>query len=317
MGSIPTPQAPHAPPVPSIGRLVVVGVGLIGGSCALALKEAGAVAEVVGVGRTRANLDEALARGIVDRAATLDEDWTAELLDADMVLVAAPVAQFPSLFRAMAGRLGPRTVVTDAGSTKADVVAAAGAALAEALPRFVPAHPIAGTEHSGAAAAFATLFRGRTTVLTPTDATDARAVGAVRTLWERCGARVVELDASTHDRTFAAVSHLPHVLAFALVAELASRPDAGRLFAHAASGFRDFTRIAGSSPEMWRDIALATRGALVNAIDDYARMLARMRAAIVAGDGATLERLFAQASGARRRWSGVSPSARPGVPLAE
>ena len=305
-------------PASPIRRLAVVGVGLIGGSCALALKEAGAVVDVVGVGRGRANLDQALARGIVDRAFTFDEDWSGAVADADVVLVAAPVAQFPSIFAVLARHIGPRTIVTDAGSTKEDVVAAARAAFdASSFARFVPAHPIAGTEHSGAAAAFAALFRGRTTVVAPLPETDPAALSTVAAMWEGCGARIVRLDPATHDRTFAAVSHLPHVLAFALVAELAARPDAERLFAHAASGFRDFTRIAASSPEMWRDIALANRGALVEAIDDYSRMLSDMREAIATGDGGRLERLFARASDARRRWAETSPAARPGVPLAE
>lgn len=285
-----------------IRRLVVVGVGLIGGSCALALKAAGAVGEVVGVGRTRANLDEALSRGILDRAHTLAEGWTAELADADVVLVATPVGEIAPLLATIARHAGPACVVTDAGSTKEDVVEAARAAFGSRLARFVPAHPIAGTEHSGAAAAFATLFRDRTTVLTPLPETDPHAADVVRTLWERCGSRVMTLDAREHDRIFAAVSHLPHVLAFALVAQLAARPDAAALFAHAASGFRDFTRIAGSSPEMWRDIALANRGALSDALAAYRGLLDELAVAIERGDGAALERVFAQASAARRRW---------------
>ncbi|MEO8485597.1 MAG: prephenate dehydrogenase/arogenate dehydrogenase family protein [Betaproteobacteria bacterium] len=291
----------------TIDKLVVVGVGLIGGSYALALKAQGAVREVVGVGRTRANLDEALSRGIVDRVFALDQPWAAELGDADVVLVATPVGEIGAMLGRIANHIGARTVVTDAGSTKEDVIGAAKVAFGAKLARFVPAHPIAGTEHSGAAAAFATLFRDRTTVVTPLPETAPDALATVRALWERCGARVVALDPAQHDRIFAAVSHLPHVLAFALVAQLAARPDAEDLFAHAASGFRDFTRIAGSSPEMWRDIALANRGALSAALGDYRAMLDAMAKAIDAGDGAMLERLFAQASDARRRWqSGVA-----------
>jgi prephenate dehydrogenase len=297
--------------MPPIQRLVVIGVGLIGGSCALALKATGAVREVVGVGRTRANLDEARTRGIVDRAYTLDEAWTGELGAADVVLVATPVGEIGPLLASIARHAGTATVVTDAGSTKQDVVAAARSAFGANLDRFVPAHPVAGTEHSGAAAAFATLFRDRTTVLTPLPETSPVAVGTVRSMWERCGARVIELDPAEHDRIFAAVSHLPHVLAFALVAQLAARPDAADLFAHAASGFRDFTRIAGSSPEMWRDIALANRSALSEAIANYRAMLDDVAAAIAAGDGAALERVFAQASLARRRWQSSTAVAAP------
>ncbi len=285
-----------------IDKLLVVGVGLIGGSCALALRRAGAVAEVVGVGRTRANLDVARRLGIVDRARTLDEDWAQEAADADVVLLAAPVAQFPSLLAALAPCLGPRTVLTDAGSTKQDVIAAARASLGAALPNFVPAHPIAGTEHTGAGAAFESLFDGRSVILTPLPETAAGAVERVSALWSACGADVDRLDPARHDAVFAAVSHLPHLLAFVLVAELAARGDSATYFQHAASGFRDFTRIAGGSPEMWRDIALANAGALLAEADRYAAALGEARALLAAGDGEALAALFTRASQARRRW---------------
>ena len=285
-----------------IEKLVVVGVGLIGGSCALALKHANAVGTVVGIGRTAANLDDAMRLGIVDRARTLRDDWTGELHDADVVLVAAPVAQFPALLAAMAPAVGAQTVVTDAGSTKQDVIAAARVAFGTALPRFVPGHPIAGTEHTGAAAAFATLFDGRNVILTPMSETQPAAVDRVAAMWLTAGARVTTLAADRHDAIFAAVSHLPHVLAFALVAELAARADAGAYFDHAASGFRDFTRIAAGSPEMWRDIALANRDALLAEMDRYGEALKNARALIAAGDSQALTALFERASVARRAW---------------
>ena len=285
-----------------IGKLVVVGVGLIGGSCALALKRAGVVDEVVGVGRTQVNLDAALAHYVIDRAVLLDADWTRDVADADVVLLAAPVAQFPALFAALAPGIGLRTVVTDAGSTKQDVVAAARAALAAAFARFVPGHPIAGTEHTGAAAAFPSLFERRDVILTPVPETDPRAVAVVTALWQACGARVATLDPARHDAVFAAVSHLPHMLAFVLVAELAARPDASVYFDHAASGFRDFTRIAAGSPEMWRDIALANRDALLEEMDRYGEHLAQARALLMAGDGQALAALFTRACNARREW---------------
>ena len=294
------------------GKLVVVGVGLIGGSFALALNTAGRVGTTVGIGRGRANLEAAQRLGIVDRGSTLDADWTTELADADVVLVAAPVAQFPALFRAMAGKLGPRTIVTDAGSTKQDVIAAARANLGPAFARFVPGHPIAGTEHTGAEAAFATLFRDRNVVLTPVPQTDPPAVATVGALWTACGARVRTLDPATHDRIFAAVSHLPHLLAFALVDAFAARADAEDIFRYAASGFRDFTRIAAGSPEMWRDIALANRGALLAEIGAYRGELDRIAAMVAGGDGATLEAVFARAATARRTW-GAQYDAGPAV----
>jgi prephenate dehydrogenase len=283
-------------------KLVVIGVGLIGGSLALALKSHDLVGRVVGVGRSRANLDQAVRAGIVDVAMTLDEPWTSELRDADVVVVATPVAQIPNLFAAMADSLGSQTIVTDAGSTKQDVVAAARAHLRDALPRFVPAHPIAGTERSGAAAAFPTLYEGRSTILTPGAETDAQALARVRALWEACGARVVELDPRTHDRILAAVSHLPHLLAAAYVAELAVRGEAEALFAYAGAGFRDFTRIAAASPEMWRDITLANRDALIVEIAAYRGALDVIESAMQQDDGESLKALFQSASDARRAW---------------
>jgi prephenate dehydrogenase len=296
------PAAVVAPAAPRVGKLVVVGVGLIGGSFALALRDVGRVGTIVGVGRSRENLDTARQLSIIDRAVAIDGDWTAELADADLVLVAAPVAQYPALFAAMAGRLAAGAIVTDAGSTKQDVIAAARAALASALPRFVPGHPIAGTEHSGASAAFATLYHGRNIVLTPIAETDPAATATVAALWEACGGRVRRLDAAAHDRVFAAVSHLPHLLAFALVDALAARPDADDIFGFAASGFRDFTRIAGSSPEMWRDIALANRDALRVELAAFQAQLDRVAAMVAAGDGPALAEIFARARRARRQW---------------
>jgi len=285
-----------------IRKLVVVGVGLIGGSCALALKRAGAVGEIVGVGRTLANLDVAVAHGVVDRAFTLESDWTREVADADIVLVAAPVGEFPAIFAKLGPAVGPATVITDAGSTKQDVIAAARGTFGDALPRFVPGHPIAGTEHTGAGAAFASLFEGRNVILTPLPGTARDATDRVAAMWLSCGARVTTLAADRHDAIFAAVSHLPHVLAFTLVAELAARPDAAAYFDHAASGFRDFTRIAAGSPEMWRDIALANRDALLAEIDGYGDALRAVRAMIAEGDGEALAALFGEASTARRAW---------------
>lgn len=285
-----------------IDKIAIIGVGLVGGSCALALKRAGAVKTVLGVGRSAGNLADALRLGIVDRALRVDETWTGELRDADVVLLATPVAQYPALFAAIAPCIGPDTVITDAGSTKQDVISAARATLGAVLPRLVPGHPIAGTEHTGAAAAFATLFDGRNVILTPMPETAADATERVTALWQACGARVSTLEPARHDAIFAAVSHLPHVLAFALVAELAARPDSAVYFEHAASGFRDFTRIAAGSPEMWRDVALANRDALLAEIDCYTDALRAARAMIDEVDGEALATLFAEASRARRAW---------------
>ncbi|MDQ6621694.1 MAG: prephenate dehydrogenase/arogenate dehydrogenase family protein [Pseudomonadota bacterium] len=295
----------------SLGKLVIVGVGLIGGSFALALKSAAAVSEVVGIGRTRANLRDALERQIVDRVRALDESWMPEFRDADVVLYATPVGELQQLLASTAEHLGPHTIALDVGSTKQDVIAAARATLGAALPRFVPSHPIAGTEHTGAKAAFATLFRDRKVVLTPMPETDPVVLQRVSALWRCTGATVCELDAALHDRIFAAVSHLPHVLAFTLVDELARREDAETFFGFAASGFRDFTRIAASSPEMWRDIALANRDALLRELANYRDELDRMAALIRAGDAHGLHQSFARASAARRAWGAAGTSNVP------
>jgi prephenate dehydrogenase len=289
--------------LPAPPKLVVLGVGLIGGSFALALKQRGVVGEVVGIGRSRANLDDAIAAGIVDRAVTRDGPWVRELGDADVVVLATPVGEFPALFEAIAGALSPKAVLTDGGSTKQDVVAAARATLGAALPRFVPAHPIAGTEQSGARSAFATLFDARRVVLTPLPETDADALARVRALWEACGAEIVSLEPAVHDRVLAAVSHLPHFLAAAYVADLAVRSDARDLFAMAGSGFRDFTRIAASSPPMWRDIGLANRDALRAEIAAYRGALDVLDAAFRDGDGRALLALLDAAAQARRAWA--------------
>ena len=285
------------------GTLVVVGVGLIGGSVALALKARGAVARVVGVGRSRANLDDALAAGIVDGACTLADRWTDEVARADAVLLAAPVAQFGALFAAMAPRLPVHALLTDAGSTKADVVAAAREHLGAAFARFVPAHPIAGTERSGAKAASPTLYEGRQVILTPDAGTSATAVDAVAALWEACGARVSRLDAARHDRIYAAVSHFPPMLSATYMASIAARPDAGDLTSFAGTGFRDMTRISASSPEMWRDIGMANRAALLEELRAFRGPLDALERALRDGDAQSLEALLAVAAWARRSWA--------------
>ena len=282
-----------------VRRLAVIGVGLIGGSTALALKRAGSVERVVGIGRGRANLERALELGVVDEIAA---DAASGVEGADAVVVAVPVGQFDGVLRAIAPRLDADVLVTDGGSTKQDVIAVARPALGGHWPRFVPAHPIAGAEHSGVDAARADLYDGRNVVLTPVPETAQDAVDRAESLWKQCGARVARMSAAEHDGVFAAVSHLPHVLAYALVAMIAERADAERLFAFAAGGFRDFTRIASSSPEMWRDIALANRDALLGEIDRYGAALASVRELVAAADGEALERLFAQSRDARNAW---------------
>ena len=282
-----------------INKLVVIGVGLIGGSFALALKKARIVKQVVGVGRSRKNLQVALRLGVIDRAET---DAARAVVDADLVLIGAPVGQMPGIFARIAPALPKHAVVTDAGSTKQDVIAAARRHLGAHFAQFVPAHPIAGTEHSGAAAAFPELFRDRNLILLPQKETKAAALRLVRAAWLACGARIVRLEAAEHDEIFGAVSHLPHVVAFTLVNQLAQRRDAKRLLGFSGGGLRDTVRIAGSSPEMWRDICIANRAALVPLVDGYISELEAARAALAAGDGESLEQMFSAAQKARAKW---------------
>ncbi len=291
-----------------ISRLVVCGVGLIGGSAALALRAAGAVRHVVGIGRSRASLEAAQRLGVIDEIAT---DWSQALAGALVVLVAAPVGQVQAITAAMAPYLEPETLVTDAGSTKRDVIEAVRRNLFSHLAHVVPAHPIAGAERSGVEAAQATLYLDRRVVVTPLAENTPAAIERVFAFWRACGALVSSMSPEDHDRVFAAVSHLPHLLAFALVHEFAARDDADRLFGFAAGGFRDFTRIASSHPEMWRDICVANRQALIGELDAYSAELARLRALLADGDGAALEATFTLARTVRNDWlAGKLPGQR-------
>jgi prephenate dehydrogenase len=280
-------------------KVVVCGVGLIGGSFALALKAAGAVGEVVGLGRTQASLAAAQQRGVIDRIAS---GWADALEDADLVFLAMPVGQMLPVMQALAPHLPQATIVTDGGSTKRDVVTAARAAFGEKIAQFVPGHPIAGAEKSGVEAAQADLFQGKRVVLTPLAENSAAQVACVQRAWEACGAQVSQLDAAAHDQVFAAVSHLPHLLAFALVHEFAERADADQLFGFAAGGFRDFTRIASSHPEMWRDICLANRHALLGELDAYMAELMRTRGLLAGADAQGLQAMFDTARTRRDAW---------------
>ena len=286
---------------PEFGKIVVFGTGLIGGSFALALKAAGAVEEVVGFGRAPGTLRIAQELGVIDRAGI---NPAHEIGDADIVLVATPVAQMPEIFSRIAPYLGPNTLVTDGGSTKGDVVVAARAAFKGHIGKFVPAHPIAGAENSGPAAARWDLYRGKKVVVTPLAENNDERLDRIKRAWALCGADIYELTPEQHDRVFAAVSHLPHVLSYALVHDLATREDADLFFTFAASGFRDFTRIAASHPEMWRDICLANRQALLQELERYQAQLCELHDALTASDGERLEDIFGIARQARREWSG-------------
>ena len=281
-------------------KLVIFGVGLIGGSVALALKKAQFTASIIGVGRNKSSLNEALNLGVIDSAET---DIAKALDGADIILIAAPVAQTSGILQSIKPHLNSKTVITDAGSTKGDVLTCAKTVLGEQYNQFVGGHPIAGAEKSGVSAAKFDLFIGKNIVLTPSAETSNDAIASATQLWQACGANVSQMSAESHDSIFAAVSHLPHLLAFALVDDIAARPNAAQLFSFAASGFRDFTRIAGSHPEMWRDISLANKTALLNELSAYQLELNQLKQLLENEDGVGLHALFERASIARNNWA--------------
>ncbi|PLX74785.1 MAG: prephenate dehydrogenase/arogenate dehydrogenase family protein [Desulfuromonas sp.] len=279
-----------------IPRMTVIGVGLIGGSFALALKQAGVVGEVVGVGRGVDNLKTALKLGIVDRYTT---DPAEGVDDADLVFLATPVLSAGDVVEQIAANLKPGAIVTDGGSVKEAMIDAIEPLLPESV-HFVPGHPIAGTEHSGAEAAFATLYRDRRCILTPTEKTDADAVSLVKSLWQKAGSEVVVMDVEKHDRVLAAISHLPHMVAYALVVAGSSydRYDEN-ILEYSAGGFKDFTRIASSDPTMWRDIALANRDALLEMMNHFETVFAELKEDVSSGDGRKLYDFFLKSKQSR------------------
>lgn len=279
-----------------IQRLAIIGVGLIGGSLARALRDAGHVQEIVGYGRGLANLQRAVDLGVVDR---IETSLNKAVSGADMVVLATPVGVIPEILETISPYLDKNAIVTDVGSVKGSVVAAARTALGNKLGVFVPGHPIAGTERSGVEASHAGLFAGRRVVLTPLSENRPDSIARVRAMWQASGADVVEMGVEHHDEVLAATSHLPHLLAYALVELLAQLEDRREVFAFAAGGFRDFTRIASSDPVMWRDISLANHSAIAQMLRFYRGGLDRLIAAIEGGDGKSLQNLFTRAKAAR------------------
>ncbi|EFF76471.1 prephenate dehydrogenase [Achromobacter piechaudii] len=283
---------------PLIPVLAVVGVGLIGGSFAAALRQAGQVGRVLGVGRNAASLARAVELGLIDEAVSAED----AAKRADIVLLSTPVGGLKNVLSRMLPHLGAATVVTDAGSTKAEVVDAAREALGDQVGRFVPGHPIAGAERTGPEAADAALYRGRTVILTPLPQNSAESIDLVRRAWQACGASVINMDADAHDRVLASVSHLPHLLSAVYMEQVATAADARTRLDLAGSGFRDFTRIAAGSPEMWRDIFLSNRDAMLAELADVRAVLDRAERAIADGDDAALLALLDSAAQARRNW---------------
>ena len=279
-----------------IERLCIIGVGLIGGSLGLALKSKAACGHIIGCGRNDENLRKAVELGAID---TFNTDPAEAVRDCDAVVLAVPMQSMLPVFELIAPALLHDAVITDAGSAKTAVLAAAQTAFGQLPAGLVPGHPIAGNENSGVEAATADLYSGRRVILTPHDASSRQAISIVTGLWEACGAQVSQMDAEVHDHILAATSHLPHLLAFSLVRELANSPHHDDIFRYAAGGLRDFTRIAESDPVMWRDICLANKDAILPAIDRYRDELDRLQQAIATADSDTMNNMFSEAHDAR------------------
>ncbi len=283
-----------------IRQLSIIGVGLIGGSLARALRDVGVCEEVVGSSRHPEHLERAVELGVIDR---YDTDPARAVEGAVMVVVAVPLGSMAAVFRAMAPGLAPDAIITDVGSAKGNVVEAARDAFGRMPPRLVPGHPIAGTERSGVEASFSTLFRRRRVILTPTADTEQDALNRVRAMWEYTGAEVVEMEPAHHDEVLAATSHLPHLLAYGLVDALARMEDRVEIFRYAAGGFRDFTRIASSDPVMWHDICLANREAILDVLGRFQDDLDKLTLAIRDNDSAFIKEVFERAKAARDRFA--------------
>lgn len=284
-----------------IQRLTIIGVGLIGGSLALSLKRKQACGDIIGCGRSVENLEKAIELGIIDRYST---NLTESVQGADMVMVAVPLSMMAQVFQTIQAHLADNTIITDGGSAKACVIADAQQHLADKYPNFVAGHPIAGTEKSGATAAFAELYDNRRVILTPTADTNPQAHEKVKQMWELAGANVVDMDIETHDKVLAATSHVPHVLAFSLVDTLAAMNERTAIFENAAGGFRDFTRIASSNPKMWHDICLANRHAVLTVLAQFKQDLQMLTNAIEQQDSDTIMQTFTRAKTERDKFCG-------------
>ena len=282
-----------------IERLAIVGCGLMGGSVALALRRAGLVRHIAGYSRSPASSRRAVELGVIDEACVSAAEAAR---GAEVVLLSVPVASTLEVLESIRTALAPAALCMDVGSTKRDVVTAARTALGADVAGFVPAHPIAGKERAGVDAADADLYRDRRVILTPLAETDPERTRRARTLWEAMGAVVSDMSPEEHDRAFAAVSHLPHLLAFAYVAAVARQPEGARMLQLAGPGFRDFTRIAGAEPAMWRDILLANRDEVLAQAASFRHMLGEMERALVAGDAQAVMERIAEPSKLRSAW---------------
>ncbi|MBI5235732.1 MAG: prephenate dehydrogenase/arogenate dehydrogenase family protein [Deltaproteobacteria bacterium] len=273
-------------------KVAIIGVGLIGGSLAMVMREKGIAGTITGIGRGIKNLEAAKRLGVVD---SITQEIEEGVIDADLVVVAIPVMKTADVLKKAAPHLKTGCIVTDVGSVKHEVIESAQTILPKGV-RFVAGHPIAGTEHSGVEAAFKHLFEGKNCILTPTNATDKAALEQVKSLWLSAGSNVVLMDAELHDWTFAAASHLPHIIAYTLVNTVALAGSEGfDLLKYSAGGFRDFTRIASSSPEMWRDVCGMNKGYIMEMLDSFQKRLDVIKKCVQNSDLTTLQREFEKA----------------------
>ena len=280
-------------------KIVICGVGLIGGSFALALKKSGFKGKILGLERSPDLLERAHDLGIVDQNGLSLEET---LRDADLIVLSVPVAQTGNALKMILPYWHDGLIVSDTGSTKTDVVAMARDVLGEKIAQLIPAHPIAGSEMNGPEAAVDDLFVGKKAVIAALPENSRADVERLADVWERCGAIIHHLTPENHDTVFATVSHMPHLLAYGLVDYVANHPKSDLFFQYAASGFRDFTRIAGSSPEMWRDITLANRKQLLVELDAYLKEIELIRDLVDKADGCGLEKIYTNAQEARMNW---------------
>jgi prephenate dehydrogenase len=286
-------------------QLGLVGCGLMGGSFALALKRAGLVKRVVGFSPSETTTTRALKMGVIDQIANSASNAAS---GSDLVLIAVPVSATEASFQAIAHELRNNCLVMDVGSTKSDVLAAAKAALGDKLAQFVPAHPIAGKEVAGVEHADADLYTGCQVILTPTDLTDKTKLQQATAVWQALGCKVRHMSATDHDAAFAAVSHLPHLLAFAFMNGISNQKQRSEFLDLAGPGFRDFTRIAAGDPKVWRDIFLANSAEVLAQSQNFRSSLEALERAVLAGDSAAIEALISQASHLRAHWSLNGPS---------
>ncbi|MFV1983551.1 MAG: prephenate dehydrogenase [Thiohalomonadales bacterium] len=287
-------------------NMCVIGVGLIGGSLARAVKIAGVVEHIIGAGRNQSHLEEALDLGVIDEFSL---DYKTAVKNADLIVIATPVGAIKSVLEEIADSIPENTVITDVGSTKGSVLEAAISVFGELPTHFIPGHPIAGNEKSGVIASFIKLFHDRRVILTPQLTSDLKSLEKIKALWTACGAEVVLTSVEHHDTILAATSHLPHALAYSLVNTLAKMDDKNDIFKFAAGGFDDFTRIASSNPQMWSDICIANKDALVEVLDKFSEDLLDLKNAIKSENITEIKNLFENAKKVRDSVKKVFPVA--------